>query len=106
MGKELRHLRTILARLECSFAKQEAKLDRPLSIQCYEWANTTDTTLNASDASFVLPYMNCTTSLDEILSPPAVLGQKEMPVDLHQFVVPAQSRALAELADNPIRLIK
>lgn len=46
--------------------------------------------------------MNSTTSLVEFLSPPAVLGQQEMPVDLHQFVVPAQTRALAELADSPM----
>ena len=102
MGKELRYLRTILGRLDCSFAKHGVKLDRPLSIHYYEWVNTTDTKLKVSDASSVSPYMNSTTSLVEFLSPPAVLGQHEMPVDLHQFVVPAQTRALAELADSPM----
>ena len=81
--------------MDCSFAKHGVKLDRPFSIHYYEWVNTTD-------ASSVSPYMNSTTSLVEFLSPPAVLVQQEMPVDLHQFVVPAQTRALAELADSPM----
>ena len=52
--------------------------------------------------SLVIPYMNPTPSSVEFPPPPAVLWQHEMSADLHQFVVPAQSRTLTELADSPM----
>ena len=100
IGKELRHLRTILGRFECSFAKQEAKLDRLLSVMAGQTQQAPH--CKPQTPSLVIPYMNPTPSSVEFPPPPAVLWQHEMPADLHQFVVPAQSRTLTELADSPM----
>ena len=115
ISEELRLLRTILERLECSFAKQEAKLDRqeakldtllnymmiaqtpvPQTPQC-----TPQTA--AQPHSFATPItISSSASSVEFLPPPVVPRQQEMPVNLHPFDVPAQTSALPELTDSPM----
>lgn len=114
ISEELRLLRTILGRLECSFAKQEAKLDRqeakldtllnmmtaqtpvPQTPQC-----TPQT--SAQPHSFATPItINSSASSVEFPPPPVVPRQQEMPVNLHVFDVLAQSNALPELTDSPV----
>lgn len=114
ISEELRLLRTILGRLECSFAKQEAKLDRqeakldtllnmmtaqtpvPQTPQC-----TPQT--SAQPHSFATPItINSSASSVEFLPPPVVPRQQEMPVNLHVFDVLAQSNALPGLTDSPV----
>ena len=114
ISDELRLLRTILGRLECSFAKQEAKLDRqeakldtllnmmtaqtpvPQTVQC-----TPQTT--AQPHSFATPIaINSSASSVEFPPPLVVPRQQEMPVNLHLFDVPAQRSALPELTDSPV----
>lgn len=114
ISEELRLLRTILGRLECSFAKQEAKLDRqeakldtllnmmtaqtpvPQTPQC-----TPQT--SAQPHSFATPItINSSASSVEFPPPPVVPRQQEMPVNLHVFDVLAQSNALPGLTDSPV----
>ena len=114
ISEELRLLRTILGRLECSFAKQEAKLDRqeaklgtllnmmtaqtpvPQTVQC-----TPQT--SAQPHSFATPIaINSSASSVDFPPPLAVPRQQEMPVNLHLFDVPAQRIALPELTDSPV----
>ena len=114
ISEELRLLRTILGRLECSFAKQEAKLDRqeakldtllnmmtaqtpvPQTPQC-----TPQT--SAQPHSFATPFtINSSASSVEFPPPLVVPRQQEMPVNLHMFDVPAQRNALPELTDSPM----
>ena len=101
-----------MERLECSFAKQEAKLDRheakldillnmmtaqtpvPQTPQC-----TPQT--SAQPPSFATPFsVNSSASSVEFLPPPVVLRQQEMPGSLCVFDVPAQRNALPEMTDN------
>lgn len=110
--EELRLLRTILGRLECSFAKQEAKLDTheakldilldmmtaqtpvPQTPQC-----TPPT--SAQPHSFATPFsINSSASSVEFPPPPVVPRQQEMPGGLCVFDVPAQRNALPELTDS------
>ena len=115
ISEELRLLRTILERLECSFAKQEAKLDRqeakldtllnyimtsqtpvPQTPQC-----TPQTA--AQLHSFATPVtINSSASSVEFPPPLVVPRQQEMPVNLHLFDVPAQRSALPELTDSAV----
>ena len=115
ISEELRLLRTILERLECSFAKQEAKLDRqeakldtllnyimtsqtpvPQTPQC-----TPQTA--AQPHSLATPVtINSSASSVEFPPPLVVPRQQEMPVNLHLFDVPAQRSALPELTDSAV----
>ena len=115
ISEELHLLRTILERLECSFAKQEAKLDRqeakldtllnyimtsqtpvPQTPQC-----TPQTA--AQSHSFATPVtINSSASSVEFPLPLVVPRQQEMPANLHLFDVPAQRSALPELTDSAV----
>ena len=114
VGEELRLLRTILGRLECSFAKQEAKLDRQeAKLDTFLNMMTTQTSVpqtpqcmpqtSAQPHSFTTPIkINSSASSVEFPPPLVVLRQQEMPVNLHLFDVPAQRNALPELMDSPM----
>ena len=114
ISEELRLLRTILERLECSFAKQEAKLDRqeakldtllnmmtvqtsvPQTTQC-----TPQTT--AQPHPFATPFnQNSSSSSLKFPPPPVVPRLQEMPDSLRMCDVQAQRNALPELMDSPM----
>ena len=114
ISEELDLLRTILERLECSFAKQEAKLDRqeakldtllnmmtvqtsvPQTTQCMP--QTT-----AQLHPFATPFnQNYSSSSVEFPPPPVVPRQQEMPDSLRMCDVQTQRNALPELMDSPM----
>ena len=115
ISEELHLLRTILERLECSFAKMEAKLDTQEAkldtlLNCMMTSQTpvpqtpqcTPQTA-AQPHSFATPItINSSASSVEFPPPLVVPRQQEMPVNLHLFDVPAQRGALPELTDSPV----
>lgn len=125
ISEELRLLRTILGRLECSFAKQEAKLDRQEAKLDRQEAKL-DTLLNMMTAQTPVPQtpqctpqtsgqphsfatpINLNASASSVEFPPPLVAprQQEIPVNLHMFDVLAQSNALPELTDSPMEIGK
>ena len=115
ISEELRLLRTILERLECSFAKQEAKLDRQEAkldtLLNYMMAAQTPVPQTpqytpqtaAQPHSFATPItISSSASSVEFPPPPVVPRQQEIPVNLRLFDFPAERSALPELTDSPV----
>ena len=100
--EELRLMRTILGRLECSFAKQEAKLDRLLNRMTAPTPapQTPQCTPQTSAHNFTTPFSTNSISSGEFSASPIVSRQQEMPIDLHLFDVPTQRNAFPELTDS------
>jgi len=114
ISEELCLLRTILERLECSFAKQEAKLHRQeAKLDMLLNMMTARTPVpqtpqytpqsSAQPHSFATPItINSSASSVEFPPPLVVPRQQEMPVNLQLFDVLAQRSALAELTDSSV----